>query len=97
MNRTITETEKTNWLDGLRSGKYKQGQHCLQSGVNTYCCLGVFCVVNKVPFNSMDTHLPSSVKLDQIIQSDLVTFNDEKSWNFLQIAEWIEKNVETHK
>lgn len=32
---------KSNWLSGLRSGKYKQGRDVLRSRRNRYCCLGV--------------------------------------------------------
>ena len=31
------------WVEALRSGKYKQGQHNLRNADNTYCCLGVLC------------------------------------------------------
>lgn len=32
------------WLKELRSGNYKQTDHCLKSG-DAYCCLGVLCDV----------------------------------------------------
>lgn len=31
------------WLDALRSGKYKQGRDCLRSTDDEFCCLGVAC------------------------------------------------------
>jgi hypothetical protein len=34
---------KIKWIDALRSGKYKQGRHCLRNDNNEYCCLGVLC------------------------------------------------------
>lgn len=38
------------WVQALRSGKYKQGRGCLKSVDSpdeTYCCLGVLCVLAK--------------------------------------------------
>jgi hypothetical protein len=35
------------WVEALRSGKYKQGQHHLKWN-NTFCCLGVLCDISKV-------------------------------------------------
>ena len=37
------------WIDALRSGKYKQGRARLRStqpGGDAYCCLGVFCDIH---------------------------------------------------
>lgn len=37
------------WVEALRSGKYKKGQKQLFNELdNTYCCLGVLCVINQV-------------------------------------------------
>lgn len=36
------------WVEALRSGKYKQGKGCLRYGDN-YCCLGVLCEVAGIP------------------------------------------------
>lgn len=41
---------KEKWVAALRSGKYKQGAGKLFSDAsNTYCCLGVACIVAGVP------------------------------------------------
>ena len=38
---------KKKWLDALRSGKYKKGKEMLYNiDKNTYCCLGVACVIS---------------------------------------------------
>lgn len=45
MNSTI----KAHWVEGLRSGKYKQGRRRLRTGneFNCFCALGVLCdIVN---------------------------------------------------
>lgn len=35
------------WINTLRSDKYKQGKHFLRRAENTFCCLGVLCdIVN---------------------------------------------------
>jgi len=31
------------WIEALRSGKYTQGQSCLRSRGDKFCCLGVLC------------------------------------------------------
>ena len=41
----INREEFKKWIEALRSGKYKQGRDRLQSDVNSYCCLGVACIV----------------------------------------------------
>lgn len=41
----MTKELKQKWIDALRSEKYVQGQGCLRSVKNKYCCLGVLCDV----------------------------------------------------
>jgi hypothetical protein len=36
----MDEEIKQKWIKALRSGDYRQGQHCLRNGDN-FCCLGV--------------------------------------------------------
>ncbi|CAB4150335.1 hypothetical protein UFOVP568_15 [uncultured Caudovirales phage] len=37
---------KAQWVEALRSGKYKQGQKFLfDDGTQSYCCLGVNCLI----------------------------------------------------
>lgn len=56
MIRDINMTQKLGpkqqeWVDVLRSGKYKQGKGRLHvknfDGTDSYCCLGVLCELNK--------------------------------------------------
>jgi len=50
--RRATQKQIDKWVKALESGKFKQGRYAL--GVNDrYCCLGVFCVINKIPFKKM--------------------------------------------
>ena len=44
MNQEI----KAKWIAALRSGKYKQGEGCLNDGHGGFCCLGVLCDVQGV-------------------------------------------------
>lgn len=36
---------KQKWIDALRFGEYKQGQHNLRDFDDNFCCLGVLCDV----------------------------------------------------
>lgn len=49
---------KQKWIEALRSGKYRQGEEWLYAknprGDERYCCLGILCVVNDIPFTSPD-------------------------------------------
>lgn len=51
MNK-LPQEFKEKWVGGLRSGKFKQGKGYLYNNFNledTYCCLGVACVVCGIP------------------------------------------------
>lgn len=39
----LKEEWKTKWIAALRSGQYKQGQKCLRTADDCFCCLGVLC------------------------------------------------------
>ncbi len=41
---------KERWIAALRSGEYKQGNSYLRHD-NNYCCLGVLCDIEGVPFS----------------------------------------------
>lgn len=41
MYYNVNEPEMRAWIAALRSGDYEQGQSCLRSHDNKYCCLGV--------------------------------------------------------
>jgi hypothetical protein len=45
----MKKTVANKWIKALRSGKYKQGQHCLRSTDDKFCCLGVLCHIMKIP------------------------------------------------
>lgn len=43
MNVKMNQEIKRQWLEDLRSGKFKQGKKSLRSGDDKFCCLGVLC------------------------------------------------------
>lgn len=45
----LPEKDKAEWLEALRSGKYKKGEAHLCFN-EKYCCLGVLLDIQKVPF-----------------------------------------------
>lgn len=54
-------TKKLNqWITALRSGEYKQGKGYLKVD-NEYCCLGVYCDVNKIPHDQDACYPPDAV------------------------------------
>jgi hypothetical protein len=98
---------KKQWVEALRSGKYKQGREYLRTelsdGSYSYCCLGVLCDIREVDlWNSLypsydDGELPNStildkVKLDFYTAQELADMNDEGS-SFGEISDWIETNL----
>lgn len=94
MNRPI----KLKWLKALRSGKYTQGFFSLKDKTNGgYCCLGVLCEVMEVGYKGSSFY-PSFktlqvAGLDKKTAGKLSGFNDDDTWSFKKIANWIEKNL----
>lgn len=79
-----------------------------KSGTTTHCCLGVLCVVGKVKqhkpdslgrvaFDGDNVHLTKALAkkfgLDQSVQEELMTMNDQDGKSFAEIADYIEKNL----
>lgn len=97
------------WIDRLRSGKYKQGKRYLERN-GQYCCLGVLCeiaaengIVKKEDgFNGYVHLLPPEVMAwaDVKCNNGLYGNSDEnlallndQGFSFCEIANVIEKNV----
>jgi hypothetical protein len=95
---------KARWVAALRSGEYEQGRRQLRAG-DTYCCLGVLCVVASIPLNGIGTSCvsPSGADLDYRPLRDLLgdrggagelmAMNDLDRRSFAQIAAYIEANL----
>lgn len=93
------------WVKALRSGEYQQGTQSLHLE-DTYCCLGVACVVAGIDYVPNQDWIKESMVKGTIIprvlvgsaaQSELVykvsSMNDGNE-TFEDIADWIEQNVE---
>ncbi len=91
---------KRKWVEALRSGKFKQGKGQLYiTKDNSYCCLGVFCKINDLPYK-----YPQLTKygISTDIQNDLFDLNDNRSndkgeeigsKSFEFIADYIEEKL----
>lgn len=88
--------QKTQWIDALRSGKYKQTYGELfrcRDGEVYHCCLGVAAKVwHPNTFPNIDS---ITKQLDEKLRVQFIRFNDVLNWSFEQIADWIETNVPT--
>lgn len=54
-NKMLTKQQKQDWINALRSGRYKQGKGvlCINDDLlkeKKYCCLGVLCDLNGIKF-----------------------------------------------
>jgi hypothetical protein len=93
----LTPEQKANWLAGLRSGQYPQGQDVLGTPEYGLCCLGVFCVVNNIPFEPHETGCAEGPRrlfdaLGYDARGKLANMNDGGK-SFAEIADWIEANL----
>ena len=68
---------KKKWINALRSGKYKQGDGNLYKfDNNSFCCLGVACVVSGEPLERLDhveligPEMFTSTTIPEILKSD---------------------------
>lgn len=106
---TIRKAIKSKWLKALRSGKYKQGADMLHNPHdNTYCCLGVLCSVAGVVDAKLDrSSHPERVDEENFSGNNwlvpyrgrmlsLPYLNDWMGLPFKQIANIIERTVQTH-
>lgn len=99
---------KAKWIEGLRSGRYKQGKGLLRSLGNEFCCMGVLYDVLGLPWkedpavscyiagDSSQAYLPMQLR-DQLgisgsVESDLAANNDHGD-TFEVIADKIESTL----
>lgn len=95
----MTPTIRTNWLNALRSGAYRQTQSSFADS-DGFCVLGVLCVANNEPaLNSgagnwlyASTALSKDFRTADRLIAQLWTMNDS-GWDFPALANWIEANV----
>ncbi len=95
------------FLIALRSGEYPQTKGKLKDGVG-YCCLGIACLlqgkndddiqgkyypsIDWLPKETLDVPKNGGLRLE----ARLANMNDEGK-TFLEIADWVEQNVEFFK
>jgi hypothetical protein len=97
----MDEQVKREWLEALRSGRYRKTTGVLHRNGNRYCALGVLCaiavkhgVVPCVPDGADD--LPSRVNdWAELSYNDesLVACMNDNGMSFNKIAKWIEDNL----
>lgn len=95
------------WVKALRSGEFKQIQGQLQTR-DGFCCLGVACRIagdaglfnfslSKKSGRLHGAYLPAEmhcfVNLGRAMFDNLITLNDNKDFNFNQIADYIEEKA----
>lgn len=95
------------WLEHLRSGDYNQTRAALHAN-GGYCCLGVACLVAGITEEEMgDSGYMITGMVQQIgkpypsellgctpLGEKLMQLNDQEKRTFLEIADWVEENVE---
>lgn len=93
---------KTEWLQALRSGKYKQARYVLKDGRGRYCCLGVLADLHGVDWIEMKHNLwtlnvgqsvATEYGLDWNTGGVLSEMNDTGK-SFAEIADYIEAHVQ---
>lgn len=95
------------WIEALRSGKYEQGKHVLESNDGCFCCLGVASKVHKNDHYPNITKVLFSYKDFGIIRGlgyirfatfddgSLTDYNDYYGWTFEEIADLLEASLES--
>ncbi len=84
---------KKNWVDALRSGKYKQGMGELYNELgNNYCVIGIFNKINNYSNESSVGYDPLKAIIGQDAVDELWGMNDIKDKTFDQLADFIEEN-----
>ena len=96
---------KNQWIEALRSRKYKQGTGLLwNSSRDRYCCLGVLAremdcldehgwIKETAHYATLPTSFLEDVKLPGSVERVLMDMNDADKKTFLEIADWIEQNL----
>lgn len=100
---------KRQWVEALRSGKYKQGRGRLATPEGYYCCLGVLCEISPVKgvvdgygvyYDGYGHHLPPRVQEWAGLSSENPTLVRQQAatlndtgYSFLEIADLIEEHL----
>jgi len=96
-------TSMEEWVEALRSGKFRQGQNVLyEPKTDTYCCLGVLCRLDNwdispcgngagddCPDYNSELYASLREELGHSFVSEVIKMNDEGR-SFAEIADYIE-------
>ncbi len=63
-----TQVQK-DWIADLESGKYPKGKHKLQED-GKFCCLGVICEREKLPFNGSEYTFPNDNRSNNYLRDE---------------------------
>ena len=77
----MEQAELIRWAEALESGAYKQGEEWLRPTDDTYCCLGVACILRGAEVETRGFTEPSSLGEDlglpPGVEDLLVCMNDD--------------------
>ncbi len=94
------------WVKALRGGEFGQTRFRLTDFCDNYCCLGIACKINDytdkqiTDYNNTwfgDTNfkrIPVELRKNNALIERLVELNDKYDKSFIDIADWIETNVD---
>lgn len=88
----MTPELKARWIEALRSGEYRQARNAMNRDNESYCCLGVLCLVGGVPADG-GSFAYGFAWSNGVVASEYMALNDKRQWSFDQIADYIEANV----
>lgn len=100
MNKEI----KKQWVEALRSGRYRQTQNTLRVN-DGFCCLGVLCdLVEPGLWEVNGSHFGANISPSALVRdiadlhdddtiAHLMDMNDSAGKSFAEIADYIEENL----
>ena len=98
----MTSENKAKWIAALRSGDYVQYRGTANNGLHegnptARCCINVGAhAILGDDADTMPTYVcAGNIGLGHQETFDLIELNDRKMFNFPEIADWIEENVES--
>lgn len=86
----MTPAIARNWIDAMRSGKYKKGRNVLRNSDNEYCGLGVLQHVIGGEFNDHKNFISQSM-LSTEEQIAVMALSD-RSRTFEPVIRWVAEN-----
>ena len=93
MSYKLPKEYKKKWIEALESDKYDQDEGFLYNDCGYFCALGVaFHAVSEIPLDCLEN---VATLEDVPYEYNQITYlNDNRSFSFKDIANWIENWVE---